>query len=459
MTHIASAVRRFFQFDFLKWFYPGMHIKRWLALTIIGVAMMTFGLSYIVREAYLTGFTLPDFMYYVTGQFIPRYIRGAAFMMTALGLIVFSIWKLNDSLISVLVPNRTRTESLVNTIYTQRFLRRGPKIVAIGGGTGLATLLRGLKEYTGNLTAIVTVADDGGSSGVLRRELGVLPPGDVRACIAALADAEPLVTSLFQYRFSAGSGLAGHSFGNLFLVAMSGVVGNFEDAIRQTSRVLAVRGQIIPSTLANVTLCARTEDMRTIEGESQIGPSMTNGDGPADRISEVYLLPENAPAHPEAVRAILEADLIILGPGSLYTSVLPNLLVEGIRRSVIASSAPKAYICNVATQHGETDGFNVNAHLATLEVQLGKNVVSSVLVNDNLKDAIPKAPHSHPVQLDGELNNRIRLLTADVISEENRYHHDSTKLAEAVMRIYYDRDQASPLPVELEEDLVSALDS
>ena len=459
MTQIVSAVRRFFQFDFLKWFYPGMHIKRWLALTIIGVAMMTFGLSYIVREAYLTGFTLPDFMYYVTGQFIPRYVRGVAFMTTALGLIVFSIWKLNDSLISVLVPNRTRTESLVNTIYTQRFLRRGPKIVAIGGGTGLATLLRGLKEYTGNLTAIVTVADDGGSSGVLRRELGVLPPGDVRNCIAALADAEPLVTRLFQYRFSEGSGLAGHSFGNLFIVAMSGVVGSFEDAIRQTSRVLAVRGQIIPSTLANVTLCARTEDMRTIEGESLIGPSMTNGDGPSDRISEIYLLPENAPAHPEAVRAILEADLIILGPGSLYTSVLPNLLVEGIRRSVIASSAPKAYICNVATQYGETDGFSVGAHLMTLEEKLGKNVISSVLVNDNLADVIPKAPRSHPVWLDGELNNRIRLVTADVVSEENRYHHDSTKLAQAVMRIYYDRDQVAPLTVEQEEDLVSALDN
>src|SRR3990170_5195316 len=195
-------MNRLFEFDFLKWFYPGMHIKRWLALTVIGVAIMTFGLSYVVREAYLTGFTFPGFMYYVTLQFIPRYVRGAMFMVGAGGLILFSIWKLNHSLISVLVPNRTNNESLVNTIYNQRFLRRGPKIVAIGGGTGLSTLLRGLKEYTGNLTAIVTVADDGGSSGVLRRELGILPPGDVRNCIAALADAEPLMTKLFQYRFS-----------------------------------------------------------------------------------------------------------------------------------------------------------------------------------------------------------------------------------------------------------------
>jgi uncharacterized cofD-like protein len=450
-------MKQFFQFDFLKWFYPGMHIKRWLGLMIIGVAIMTFGLSYIVREAYLTGFTLPGFFYYLTLQFIPRYVRGAGFMFGAVGLILFSIWKLNQSLISVLVPNRDTTESLVNTIYTQRFLKRGPKIVAIGGGTGLATLLRGLKEYTGNLTAIVTVADDGGSSGVLRRELGVLPPGDVRNCIAALADAEPLVTRLFQYRFSDGSGLAGHSFGNLFIVAMSGVVGNFEEGIRQTSRVLAVRGQIIPSTLANVTLCARTDDERTIKGESLIGTA--NGEGDA-RIKEVYLLPRNPPAHPEAVRAILEADLVILGPGSLYTSVLPNLLVDGIKRSIMAASAPKVYICNVATQHGETDGFDVADHLRTIEEHMGKGIISYVLANSNLPVSIPKAPQSEAVRLDAKVNNGIRLVEADVISEENRYHHDSTRLAQAVMRIYYDRDQAAaPEVAETVEDLVvSAID-
>src|SRR5712692_9813269 len=444
-------MKRLFAFDFLKWFYPGMHIKRWLALTIIGVAMMTFGLSYIVREAYLTGFTLPGFMYYLTLQFIPRYVRGAGFMLTALGLILFSIWKLNHSLLSVLVPNRDRNASLVNTIYTQRFLKRGPKIVAIGGGTGLSSLLRGLKEYTGNLTAIVTVADDGGSSGVLRRELGVLPPGDVRNCIIALADAEPLVTKLFQYRFSDGSGLAGHSFGNLFIVAMSAVTGNFEDAIRQTSRVLAVRGQIIPSTLANVTLCARTEDLRTIHGESSIG-------GSSSPIRRVYLVPDNPPAHPEAVRAILEADLIVLGPGSLYTSVLPNLLVQGIRRSIAASSAARIYVCNVATQHGETDGFSVADHVAVIEDHIGKGGVNFVLANDNLSETIPRAEQSQPVQLDAGTNDRIRLVTADVVSEENRYHHDSTKLAQAVMRMYYERDQADLPAQEAEERLVTALE-
>src|SRR5438094_690661 len=404
---------RVFTFDFFKWFYPGMHIKRWLALIVIGVAIMTFGLGYVVRELYTEGLRLPGFMYWTTLQFIPRYFRGAMFMSGAVGLILFSIWKLNQSIISVLAPNRDTKESLVNTIYTQRFLRRGPKIVAIGGGHGLSTLLRGLKEYTTNLTAIVTVADDGGSSGVLRRELGVLPPGDVRACIAALADAEPLVTSLFQYRFSDGSGLAGHSFGNLFIVAMSGVVGNFEDAIRQTSRVLAVRGQIIPSTLANVTLCAKTEDAQTIHGESLIGNH--NGSEPRGRIKEVYLLPHNPPAHPEAVRAILEADLVILGPGSLYTSVLPNLLVEGIRRSIMASSAPKVYVCNVATQHGETDGFNVADHLDAIEQQFGKGVISYVLANSNLPASIPNAPHSESVRLVAHVNNGIRLFTTVVI--------------------------------------------
>jgi len=450
-------MKQLFAFDFLKWFYPGMHIKRWLGLIVIGVAILTFGLSYLVREGYESGLTLPDFMYYVTFQFIHRYIRGAVFMLGATGLIVFSIVKLNQSLLSVLAPNRDTTESLVNTIYTQRFLRRGPKIVAIGGGTGLSSLLRGLKEHTGNLTAIVTVADDGGSSGVLRRELGVLPPGDVRNCIIALADAEPLVTKLFQYRFSDGSGLAGHSFGNLFIVAMSGVTGNFEDAIRQTSRVLAVRGEILPSTLANVTLCARTEDSRTIHGESSIGHSIA-ANGTTDRIRHVYLLPENPPAHPEAVRAILEADLIILGPGSLYTSVLPNLLVQGIRRSVVASSATKMYVCNVATQQGETDDFSVADHVAVIEEHIGKGTINYVLANNNLSETIARAEQSRPVQLDGDINNGIRLVTTDVVSEENRYHHDPAKLAQAVMRIYYERDQAAPTMLEPEESLVPVLE-
>src|SRR3990172_8456092 len=442
-----------FRFDFLKWFYPGMHIKRWLVLMIIGVAVMTFGLAYILREAYVSGFAFPGFMYWLTLQFIPRYIRGAMFMVGAGGLIMFSIWKLNQSILSVLVPDRQNSESLVNVIYNQRFLRRGPKIVAIGGGTGLSTLLRGLKEYTGNLTAVVTVADDGGSPGGLPREPRLPPPRAVRNCIAALADAEPLMTDLFQYHFSDGSGLAGHSFGNLFIVAMSGVVGNFEEAIRQTSRVLAVRGQIIPSTLANVTLCAKTDDAGTIQGESSISDSKTKG-----RIKEVFLLPKDPPAHPEAVRAILDADMIILGPGSLYTSVLPNLLVSGIRRAFAASPALKLYVCNVATQPGETDGFGVSHHVAAIEEHIGGHLIQGVVVNDNLGGTLPNADRSQPVALDSIPQNGIRLVKADVVSESNRYHHDSKKLAQTLLRIYYDRNLPQAPVAEPDKKLVGILE-
>ena len=262
------------------------------------------------------------------------------------------------------------------------------------------------------------------------------------------------MTRLFQYRFSDGSGLAGHSFGNLFIVAMSGVVGNFEEAIKQTSRVLAVRGQIIPSTLANVTLNAITEDEETIEGESNIT-------GCAGRIKEVYLLPDNTQASPEAIRAILEADMIVVGPGSLFTSVLPNLLVDGIRRSIKASAAFKVYVCNVATQHGETDGFDVADHVRVLEKHVGKDLFQYVLANSNIGDGLPQ--DSEPVRIDGGNGLRTRLISADVVSEENRYHHDGKKLGNAVIRLYYDRNHLEQTALleeeaEAEESVVSALD-
>ena len=436
--------------DFIKWFYPGMHIKRWLLLLMIGVSIMGLGIAYILREVYLS-WTFPNAFYYLTLQFIPQVVRGGMFMALALALILIAIWKLQHSLLSALLPHRAQQDSLVNMIYNQRQLRRGPKIVAIGGGTGLSVLLRGVKEYTTNLTAIVTVADDGGSSGRLRRELGILPPGDIRNCIAALADAEPLMTRLFQYRFSEGSGLSGHSFGNLFIVAMSGVLGNFEEAVRQTSRVLAVRGQIIPSTLTNVTLCAKTEDAGTIHGESNIGEATAKG-----RIKEVFLVPANPPAYPEAVRAILEADLIVLGPGSLYTSVLPNLLVQGIRRAVLASPASKVYVCNVATQPCETEGFGVAEHVAAIQAHVRHPFLHYVLANNNLEGK-PKPADAEPVHINLPLANGVRLILADVVSEENHYHHDVKKLAQALLRIYYDRHQlGQPLP-EGEEPVAALL--
>ncbi|MGQ9571863.1 MAG: gluconeogenesis factor YvcK family protein [Dehalococcoidia bacterium] len=444
---------RLWNADFLKWLYPGMHIKRWLALLMLAVVIMALGIAYFLREAYVS-YTFPSFIYYLTLQFIPRFGRGIIFVVVSVGLIVFALWHLNSSLLSAVLPRR-QNSSLVNIIWGQRYLRRGPKIVAIGGGTGLSILLRGLKQHTGNLIAIVTVADDGGSSGRLRRELGILPPGDVRNCIAALADAEPLMTKLFQYRFADGSDLAGHSFGNLFIVAMSGVLGNFEEAIKQTSRVLAVRGQIVPSTLVDVTLEAKTENEETIQGEANITES-------ASRIKEVYLQPSNAQACPEAIRAILEADVIVVGPGSLFTSVLPNLLVDGIRRAMKASSALKLYVCNVATQPGETDGFNVADHVRALERHVGKGLFHFVLANSNIKDGLPETWRSQPVRIEDGDALRGHLILADVVSEENRYYHDSKKLGEAVLRLYYARNHLNQtLAVEeeaVEDKVASALD-
>jgi uncharacterized cofD-like protein len=301
----------------------------------------------------------------------------------------------------------------------------------------MPVLLRGLKEHTSNLTAIVTVGDDGGSSGRLRREMGVLPPGDLRNCIAALAEAEPLMTRLFQYRFDEGSGLEGHSFGNLFIVAMSNVTGNFEEAVRETSRVLAVRGLILPSTLHHVTVHARTVDQEMISGESNI---TSHG----SQIEEVFLQPNNIQANPEAIRAILEADLVVVGPGSLLTSVLPNLLVDGIRQALTISQASKVYVCNVATQHGETDDYSVSDHFSTLVKHVGSGLFDYIVANDNVVGPLPDAWNSKPVTIDRQIVDGARVYTADVVSEKNRYHHDSYKLASAVMRLYTGRNLDPP---------------
>jgi uncharacterized cofD-like protein len=424
--------------SFIKWFYPGMHIKRWLFVVLVGVSIMGLGFGYILREVYVS-YTFPEWVYYLTLQFVPRFVRGALFIGAAISLIMFGVFKLNGSLLAAFI-HPSREENLVDTIYRYRYQARGPKIVAIGGGTGLPVLLRGLKGHTSNLTAIVTVGDDGGSSGRLRRELGILPPGDVRNCIAALAEAEPLMTKLFQYRFNEGSGLEGHSFGNLFIVAMSAVTGNFEEAVRETSRVLAVRGLILPSTLSNVTLHARTEDHETISGEHNITERGT-------RISEVFLQPSNVQANPEAIRAILEADMVVVGPGSLLTSVLPNLLVDGIRQALAITQATKLYVCNVATQHGETDGFSVSDHFETLCRHVGDGLFDFVLANDNVRGPLPEAWHSVPVLVDSPTVDGARVITADVVSEKNRYHHDSEKLATAIMRLYMGRTQFESVAV------------
>lgn len=302
--------------------------------------------------------------------------------------------------------------------------------------------MRGLKDYTSNLTAIVTVADDGGSTGRLRQEFGVVAPGDLRQCIAALAESEPLMSKLFQYRFTEGTGLEGHSFGNLFIVAMSEVTGNFEAAIHEASRVLNVRGTILPSTLEDVTLSARTHEDEVVHGEHNISER-------GARIKDLYLNPSHAEAHPDAVRAVLDADLIVIGPGSLYTSVLPNLLVEGLQKALFQTSATKVFVCNVATQHGETDGFGVIEHLEAIERHTGKGVVHAVVANSNIAPQLPEAWHSAPVTVSPEDLSAypgIRLVEADVVAEENRYRHDPQKLAATIMRLYDGRDSLSLEP-------------
>ncbi|MGC8826046.1 MAG: gluconeogenesis factor YvcK family protein [Anaerolineae bacterium] len=414
-----------------------MRVKRWLLLLLAGVAAIGLGLAYILRDIYQT-WTFPPIAYYVTLQFLSRPVRAALFGLAGLSAIAVAVFQLNRSLLDALhLPNG---ESIVDVLYRQRQRERGPKVVAIGGGTGLSTLLRGLKHYTAHITAIVTVADDGGSSGRLRRELGVLPPGDFRNCLAALANDEALITKLFQYRFAAGAGLDGHSFGNLFIAAMVGITGNFERAIIESGKVLAIQGQIVPSTLENVTLYAdlrMAQDdqvlVRRVEGESVIPEQ----GWPIDR---VYLKPDDPPAYPGAVRAILDADMIVIGPGSLYTSILPNLLVPDIARAIRASRAFKVYVCNVATQPGETDRFSVEDHLRALEQHVGPGIVDYVLVNS--QPAVPPADANYQmVTVREALPPNYIPLTAELVDAERPWRHDSHKLAKALFEAFNKRRQ------------------
>ena len=422
----------------VQWLPVGMGVKRWLLAVVVGVALLSLGFSFLLRQLY----PLPSIFYYLTLQFIPRSLRASLFFLVGFGAMVVGLVGLNRSLLRPFVDPKPQT--VVKALQRYRRRERGPKIVAIGGGHGLATLIRGLKEHTANITAIVTVADDGGSSGRLRRELGVLPPGDFRNCIAALADDEALTTHLFQYRFGNGSGLNGHSFGNLFITAMAEVTGSFERAILESGRVLAVQGQVMPSTLRDVTLTAdlRAEPQTlTVEGGS---PRVSRVSGESNipvaggAIERVYLDPSDAPAYPGALHALLHADLIVAGPGSLYTSVLPNLLVPGVAQAVAASRARKVYVCNVATQRGETDGYTVADHVAALGAHVQGTPFPVVLANDNLDVPLEGAPGVALVAPELPADGACRIVTADLVDELHPWRHDSGKLAEALLRLLED---------------------
>lgn len=398
----------------------------------VGIALVGLGVGTILWQVH----PLSPIPRALSLGFFPPWARALVFGLTGSGLVIVGLAKMNRTLLS---PFAQGSGQVVEALYRHRQRERGPKVVAIGGGHGLSTLLRGLKAYTTNITAIVTVADDGGSSGRLRRALGVLPPGDFRNCIAALADDEALTTQLFQYRFPTATGeagLDGHSFGNLFITAMAEVTGSFERAILESSQVLAVQGQVIPSTLRSVTLVgdlrAEPVGVNRVAGESNI----TQAPGIIER---VYLEPDDVLAYPEAVRAILEADLIVAGPGSLYTSVLPNLLVRDIARAVAASRAARVYVCNVATQRGETDGYSVGDHVAALERHVGAGLFTIVLANDNLAHTEALPPAVEPTRLEIPSEAPYTLCTADLVDPVRPWRHDCDKLAKVLMRLVEER--------------------
>ena len=414
------------------WFTPGLHVKRWLLLLFASIVILSLGFGYVLRDVYRSDVRFPEWVQLATLQFLPYVVRALIFTVVGVGLLVISAYKLGESLLGPFLLGRSNeNRGLVTELYRYRLLAKGPRVVAIGGGTGLSTLLRGIKKYTGNIVAIVTVADDGGSSGRLRDEFRVLPPGDIRQCLTALAETEPLMTELFQHRFGGDGSLSGHSFGNLFITAMAEITGDFEHAIRESGRVLAVRGQIVPSTLRDVTLCA------TAGSEVRVGESrVPYGDG---RIDRVFLDPADASINPEAEAAILDAELIILGPGSLYTSILPNLLVDGMVEALRASPAVKVYVCNVAGQPGETMGFAVSDHLETLEEHTGGSLVDYVIVNSNLGLPLPKSAAEAGItrvtfDRDRASKKPVHYILADVVNPRVSTHHDPEKLARVIMK-------------------------
>ena len=433
-SHRSPAARRVNRW--VWWLTPGLLVKRWLFLSVVGVVLLGIGIMIWLKltPVFYTGQLLGAALRLFT-TYVPSYISGPLGILLGLALILWGQTRTVGVITDVLLPGQE--EDLLDALITQRRLSRGPKIVVVGGGTGLSNLLRGLKHYSANITAIVTVADDGGSSGRLRREIGVLPPGDIRNCLSALADEEKLLTELFNYRFESGSGLVGHSFGNLFLTAMAEITGDLEQAIAASSKVLAVRGQVLPSTLSDVQLWAELDNGQRIVGESKIAEARR-------RIVQIGCLPPNPPALPRAIRAIEEADYIIIGPGSLYTSIIPNLLVPDLVKAISARQVPRVYVCNIMTEPGETDDFAVSDHIRALDAAAGHYLFDAVLVQRK-----PPSPavlnhyasqQAKPVVLDREaiIASGRRIIAANIMEERQNLsvRHHPQNLAKVLLRWY-----------------------
>ena len=420
-----------------KWLSPGLFVKRWLLISLTGVFLTSFGLAIWVKLTPVNRFL--EFVSQALetiARLVPNSVSGPLAVLLGVFLLFWGQSRTVETITEALQPDAS--EELVDLLRTHRRLHRGPKIVAIGGGTGLSTLLRGLKQYSSNITAIVTVADDGGSSGRLRREMGILPPGDIRNCIAALADEEKLLTELFQYRFHAGDGLSGHSFGNLFISAMTEITGDLEQAIDASAKVLAIRGKVLPATLTDVSLWAKLADGRIIEGESKITEAM-------GQIRQIGCHPADPVALPAALAAIKEADYIIIGPGSLYTSIIPNLLVPAIRQALAQVTVPRVYVCNIMTQPGETDNYSVADHIRAIEKVCEERVFDAVLAQRTAPSPqslqLYAQEHSHPVFLDREEVGKMgyRIVLANVMAEDEvtgKVSHDPQRLARVLWRWY-----------------------
>ncbi len=417
-----------------RWLTPGMGVKRWLLLIVAGNTLLGVGFALLLLDVYRNA---PDTWWlpalsFLALRFLTRPLRAIIFGGLGVAMLLTGIWGFNRALLRPFIqPGKRVVDSL--TAYRKR--ERGPRIVAIGGGTGLSTLLRGLKQYSTNITAIVTVADDGGSSGELRRSLGVLPPGDIRNCLTALADDETLMGQLFQYRFSSGNGLNGHSLGNLLITALADISGSFEEGVAESGRVLAVQGQVLPATLHDVRLVADISlpeaagEIR-VKGESEI-PKVEG------KVQRVWLEPDNPLAYPPTVQAILNADLILIGPGSLYTSILPDLLVPDIAEALRVSRGLKFFICNVATQRGETDGYDCYEHVKTIEKHVGGGIFDLVLCNNHFDNSIPDGITW--VKSSEKLEEEFSIYCADLVDRGMLWRHDPARLAEVAMDLFYER--------------------
>ncbi len=419
-----------------KWLAIGLNVKRWLVVLIVGIASIALGFAALIVYPISSDIQTNEPLLKVS------FLQVVLLLVAGSVLSGYAILALSRSL---LAPYRRHQHGkVIDVVYSHSKRKKGMHVVAIGGGSGLPSVLRGLKSQTSNITAVVTVADDGGSSGKLRRDMGVLPPGDMRNNIAALADDESLMTKLFQYRFDQGE-LNGHSFGNLFIAALAGVSGGIENALPEVERVLNIQGRVLPATLDDIHLVAKirrtgkTHAIR-IQGESKI--SEVGG-----QIEELTINPADAEAYHESVQAILDADLIVIGPGSLYTSIIPNLLVTGIAQAMRESSAYKVYICNIATQPGETPNYSVADHIIALEHHIGRGVFQAILANNAMPslNAGKNTVYVQPAPKGHEVFQRYTIHYTDLTEIQRPWRHDSHKLANALLKLYLG-ENLSPLP-------------